>query len=168
MVDGAGHHRAGAKPLGEFVRNPFTEFIADVRLENILRVARHDADMLFLGQHLDQHAAPDRIGIAQRYPGGVDQGGQLLGILNRPGFGFKRAERLQPGNDRAEQQQCQKEKSPPEQVDSPARARFKRRGRGFKRGRAGSLHGKRLASSGFGMNGESGTARRQGKLAIIP
>jgi hypothetical protein len=55
------------------------------------------------------------IGMDQRRAAQVHQRGDLLRRLHRPRLELERAEGLQPGDDRADQQQRQQEEGAPEQ-----------------------------------------------------
>jgi hypothetical protein len=74
-----------------------------------------------VGHGLDERHARDGIGVHQRCAAEVDQRGNLLRRVQRARLKLQRAQRLQPGQDAAHQQQRQQKKRAPEKVQPHAR-----------------------------------------------
>ena len=133
-VNTARHHGAGSEARLELGGDALAEFVAVKNLENVCRFTRADAHPLFVGQRLDQRDPGDGVGVTQRGATEVDQRRELLGILNRARLGLKCPKCLQPGKDRAEHQQRQKEKGPPKQVEPAPGPHVEQGGRCLERG----------------------------------
>ena len=93
-----------------------------VGLEAVVRFTRQDAHAFLVSQRLDKRHAVDRIRIHKRRACQVNQRRNLVRSLNGSRFVFEGTKGLQPSEGAAEQQDCQQEKSAPEEVDAELQA----------------------------------------------
>ena len=118
-VDFTRHDGVGPQLFHQLFGHAAAEGVGAVAAVAVVRLARGNAQALFVGQCLDERDAGYRIGVLQGGTGEVDQRGHLAGALQGLGLEFERTECLHPGQDAACQQQHQVQKGAPEQADAP-------------------------------------------------
>ena len=122
-IDAARHDGAVAQAAREFFGQALAQRALVQQLEAVARLARQNAHAFLVGHGLDQRDAVDGIRMHQGRAAEVDQRGDLLGGVQRARLELEGAQRLQPRQDAAHQQQGQQAEGTPEKIESQRRAR---------------------------------------------
>ena len=140
-VDAARQDGVGPQARGQQLVEALVQLRGRHLFKAVAGLARLDAHAFLVGHGLDQRHPGDGVRVLQRRPAEVDQRGDLLGRVQRARLEFERPQRLQPGQDTAQQQQGQQEEGAPEEVQTHPGAGILGGGRAGIRGVA-SKHGR--------------------------
>ena len=122
-VDAARQNCAGAEATGQLFRQARAEGRLRQVFELVAGLARQNPHAFLVGHGLDERDAGNRIGMHQRGAAQVHQRCDLLRGLQGAGLEFEGAQRLQPRQNTADEQQREQEKRAPEKIQAHTRPR---------------------------------------------
>ena len=118
-----GHHGRSAQALAQLLRHVLRQSVAVFGEKAVAAFARNNAQAFFLGHGLEQRHAGNGVGVDQGGAAEVDLRRNLARRQHGPWLEFEGTQGLQPGQNTAQQQQRQHEKSAPKKTQfAPSQA----------------------------------------------